>query len=180
MYSLRRSAKSNEKMAPEEVDVLAALKLYTDNTEDGRADLFDFVSTKVLYERYIKHYDQWVDTWDAPERLSIRQFGAALRRVFPELESDETRRVRRRYAGRMAWGYIGMKGPESIRLHKNPGRPKVKHGDDETAPAPADLQREVPLDSGPTSYSAGDEADQPGVQSSDGSGVHASVEENPE
>jgi hypothetical protein len=133
-YNLRRKSKHPSRLTPEEDDVQTALAFYTD--EEGKADLRDFVPTRILWETYEAWINQFVRTPEDPATLTRRQFGAALARVFPELE-DRSRRVKRTYEGRVEWGYVGLKGPRSIRSHEHSGRPSKHVNNDQTAaPAP--------------------------------------------
>jgi hypothetical protein len=95
-------------LTAEERDVQAALRSYA-----GSGAGTDWVPTAVLYRAYRLWFAQQNrPSFDplGPARLTPRQFGAALRRVFPLI-----RRVRRREAKRLRWGYAGLSGPLSLR-----------------------------------------------------------------
>jgi len=121
-------------MAPEEEDVAAALREYT--TDPDVVTPRDFVPTHMLYQLYRDYVARYASDPDAPKPLNNRSFGAALIRVFPDLDEKdpETRcnpnRVRRIYNGKQCWGYMGIKGPLSIKSHPGPGRPRIKDVDE--------------------------------------------------
>jgi hypothetical protein len=112
----------------EEEDVARALREYTADPEQVHPA--DFVPTSVLYQAYRDYVGQFTRYPDDPATLNTRQFGAALLRVFPDLDEwDEDlkrnpNRVQRRYHGKKKWGYLGVKGPLSIRTQDEPGRPR--------------------------------------------------------
>ena len=95
-------------LLPEEEDVHAALSSYT---SEG-ATRADWVSTDALWCAYRnwRALHRWRFDPDAPTPLTHRQFGRAIRRVFPNAE-----RCFRTYHGERRWGYCYLRGPESIR-----------------------------------------------------------------
>ena len=97
-------------LLPEERDVQAALAEYI---TEGATEA-DWVASYMLYSIYLRWRGEhrWRYDPDHPERLTRRQFGRAIRRVFPDVK-----RCRRRYHGKQAWGYCGLFGPESTRSH---------------------------------------------------------------
>ncbi len=96
-------------LAPEERDAKAALRAYV-----VTGDATEWTPTATLYgvyRRWHAEQDQRCrNDPERPDRLTPRQFGAALRRVFPL-----ACRVRRRVAKRLLWGYAGLSGPLTIR-----------------------------------------------------------------
>lgn len=96
-------------LTPEEQHVAASLRGYSDDPAAG-ATAADWVPTWLLLHAYwrwrAKH--RWRFDPDAPDRLTLRQFGRAVRRIFPHAQ-----RCRRRYCGRSAWGYAHLSGPDS-------------------------------------------------------------------
>lgn len=133
MYPLERSKKPTDILLPEEEDVQRALREYTADPNESHPA--DFVPLKVLYRVYRDYIGQFIRYPDDPDTLSIRQFGAALLRVFPELDDYDPdikrnpNKVQRRYHGKKAWGYIGLSGPLSVRTRDEPGRPSNDPGD---------------------------------------------------
>jgi hypothetical protein len=125
-YDNRRSAKDPDRLTPEEFEVQQAL-----NKAEYRFDPYQvqmFVPTKVLfqvYRRYIAGLRYRGDGYDVPVDLSIRQFGAALNRVYPEPE-----KVRRTWHGKRCWGYLGIIGPETLQTQDERGRPRHDTEDD--------------------------------------------------
>jgi hypothetical protein len=140
-YQMQKRRKDSNFLTPEELDVQEALKVY--KTVDHGADYFDWVSSDQLYETYRAYFNSRLHQPDDPELLKIREFGAALRRVFPEFEDDDERRVKVTINGKRRWGFTGINGPGSVRINPQRGRPKGTH---KAAPAPAKVQRryEVP------------------------------------
>jgi hypothetical protein len=130
-YDLRRSKKEDDYLTPEEEDVQRALKDYTDDF-DLVDEVHDFVPTRILYETYLAFIHQSRRFPDDPETLTLRQFGAALLRVFPNLaETDwtgESSRRRHMVDGRREWGYLGLRGPRSVKVRDDRGRPRI-HAD---------------------------------------------------
>lgn len=94
-------------LTPEEQDARTALVDYT--SED--ATCADWVPTTVLYRIY-RHWrgaNRWRHDPEAPPPLTPRQFGRAIRRLFPAAT-----RCRRRYHGKEHYGYCHITGPECI------------------------------------------------------------------
>ena len=117
----------------EEKDVARALSEYTTDTREVHPD--DFTPIRVLYQTYRDHIARFLNDPTSPDPLDIRSFGAALMRVFPDLDDYDPaiggnpNKVRRRYHGKKMWGYMGLKGPLSLRTHGIPGRPKHDYED---------------------------------------------------
>jgi hypothetical protein len=121
MYPMQRQAherRFRNQLSSEECDIVEALKDYTTNS--GIATSQDFVPLFILYDLYKRTHFSFSHL-DEAVLLTPQQFGCAVRRVFPRLESN---RVRRTYNGRREWGYIGLKGPASVRVNEGPGRPR--------------------------------------------------------
>jgi hypothetical protein len=116
-YPLRNKFKG-EALWPEEEQVQAALAAYTFDTDE--TDALDFMPTAVLYDVYLKYFGQFVKSADRPEMLNPQKFGVALRRVFALTQERQTQR---RVMGKPMMGYIGVKGPGSIRSQNGPGNP---------------------------------------------------------
>lgn len=95
-------------LTPEEKDVKKALSAYSTADASG----FDWVAVAELYRRYcdwrLRAYQKYDP--DGYPLLTIRQFGRAVRRVFPKLN----RLHRRSFQGVQLWGYAGLRGPDSI------------------------------------------------------------------
>jgi hypothetical protein len=113
--------------------VRQALSGYSDDPEG--AEPTDFTPTAVLYAAYCA----WCNSFDVFGRdsrfLSVREFGAALVRVFPNLDDGfrGSTRTRRRVNGVLTYGYCGLKGPGSVTTYDRPGNPKLSPA---KAPAP--------------------------------------------
>lgn len=126
-YDPRRKWKVPEVLTDEEEDVEWALQQYTADPEVAHPD--DFVPTKVLYRIYCRAMREYSRDPDANEPLDISSFGATIPRVFSDLDNadpelgDNPNKVRRRYHGKLMWGYRGLKGPESVRTRDYVGRP---------------------------------------------------------
>jgi hypothetical protein len=104
-------------LTPEEQDVAAALRAYSDDPAQS-ATHADWVPTTLLLRTY-RHWlavHRWRFDPDAPERLTPRQFGRAVRRVFPRVQ-----RCKRSVAARQQYGYKQLVGPESIRSRRLAG-----------------------------------------------------------
>lgn len=133
VYDTRRKAKPAEALTPEEEDVQRALHEYT--ADPTRVSPADFVPISVLYSVYRRYVGQFVRYPDDPDTLNLRSFGAALLRVFPDLDDwdpdlkQNPNKVRRTYHGKRMWGYMGMWGPLSIESRDMPGRPSRDPGD---------------------------------------------------
>lgn len=85
-----------------------------------------FTPTEVLYRLYREYIGSF--TYRDPEvtELSKRQFGAALRRVYPfDEEGPDPYRVYRTVHGKRCWGYLGLVGPETIETSDERGRPTI-------------------------------------------------------
>jgi len=97
-------------LTPEERDVQAALRRYSDDPNQGATDA-EWTPTAMLYRAYVIWLAQhrWRFDPDAPDRLTPRQFGRAIRRVFPNVS-----RCHRSYHGQAQWGYSHIIGPESL------------------------------------------------------------------
>ena len=127
-YDPRRSQKCEDFLTEEEEDVMRALSDYTMDPAKG-ASTDDFVSIDALYQRYLDYMRFYCNDPDSGEPMDRRCFGAALRRVFPELEDNDpdarhpqsSYKVRRMYDGRRRWGYFHMLGPESVKSRDEPG-----------------------------------------------------------
>jgi hypothetical protein len=118
MYPIQGKLRPAETLLPEEQQVIKALRHYCFDLE--RTTCRDFTPTFVLYEAYRKLRAEYIDSADAPDLLNPTQFGIALRRVF---EIDAERKAHRRYQGKMRWGYLGVKGPDSAIVQRGPGNP---------------------------------------------------------
>jgi len=103
-------------LLPEEYQVMRALRDYSFNASSR-----DFTPTHVLYEAYLELNQQYIGGIDSPQRLNATQFGIIVRKVF---EIEPERKTKRWYKGHRVYGYLGVKGPDSIILeHEGPGRP---------------------------------------------------------
>jgi hypothetical protein len=102
------SRQAGPNLTPEEMDAATALRRY----HAKGATQFDWTPTAVLYRAYRDWWAEhrWQSQFDpeAPARLTRRQFGRAVRRVFPSAH-----RRRRTFHGRQQWGYAGILGPWS-------------------------------------------------------------------
>lgn len=119
-YQLQRKGKPAECWLPEEQQVFEALRAFTFDPE--RTRITDFTPTRVMYETYRQFVDSTPDRPDAPEVLNLKQFGAALNRVF---RLDDSRWSRRHVGGRRVNGYIFVRGPGSVIAHAGPGNPNL-------------------------------------------------------
>lgn len=133
-YDNRRSRKLPEVFTPEEEDVAAALREYT--ADPDKTDARDFMPSKLLYQIYREYVAHTSNDPGSPGMLGPAQFGAALIRVFPDLDDWRepgqrlcNAKVRRRINKKRVWGYQGMKGPLSIRTQTEPGRPPLEQPD---------------------------------------------------
>ena len=97
-------------LTPEEQDLAAALRDYSDRPEDGASGA-TWVPTEVLRRLYMhwRGWHRWRYDPEAPARLTKRQFGRAVVRVFPNAA-----RRRRRASGRLQWGYAHLIGPDAM------------------------------------------------------------------
>lgn len=100
-------------------DLRLTLAAYSD--DPGRADHFDYISTKILHRVYCEGRARAYSRRDplrpfAP--LTLSEFGVLLRRVFPRAE-----RRKRESDGRQTWGYSHIAGPLSIRTGEQRGIP---------------------------------------------------------
>ena len=116
-YDLRRGMKPENSLTEEEFDVQQALREYTADPDVAHPN--DFVPTEVLYRIYRDYAARFASDPDAPKPLTKRQFGAALLRVFPDLDERDPElgdcicHVRRTYDGKLKCGYRGLSGPLS-------------------------------------------------------------------
>lgn len=133
-YPTKRSSKPDE-LLPEEQEVVAALSAYETVFDNDDISLDEFVTTHDLYETYRRHalavHSQpgfgVADPEEAPIILAQRQFGAAIRRVWPGIEAYKVYRMK---DGRRQWGFVGVRGPESITVQDNPGRGRKRDSDE--------------------------------------------------
>jgi hypothetical protein len=129
MYYLKKRRRPEDDLTPEEQEVQRALSDYVHL--DNGASITDFVPTRILYQLYREYRVRFTDEYSDAVELTPRQFGAALCRVYPHLDDDrEAHRVRREYAGKRMWGYIGLKGPLSIKARDQAGRPQTHDVED--------------------------------------------------
>jgi hypothetical protein len=99
-------------LTPEEEDVTKALWEY--NTAEARRA--DWVPVPILYRVYrswYAHHHRGCFEQDKPECLTIRQFGRAVNRIFPDVK-----RCKRRYAGREHYGFSHLAGPLVIQSNE--------------------------------------------------------------
>jgi hypothetical protein len=134
-YRLQRRLKSDEYLTPEEVDVKSALRDYV-SFSDG-ATVSDWCPLAPLYRQYLESIADRPYDPEGPDRLNIRQFGAALLRVYPDLDALDEKgnrvyRVQQTVAAKRVWGYLGLKGPHSLIARESRGRPRHDN-------APADI-----------------------------------------
>lgn len=133
-YDARMKYKSEDWYEPEEADVAMALKDYKGLlTSPDEVDLQDFMPTFRLYYLYREYMLRQNLSLEPREVLGPKKFGAALAQVFPHLQDRERssqtgrlirpHRTRARYHGKTVWGYLGIKGPDSIRVYGERGRP---------------------------------------------------------
>lgn len=103
------SRRTEPELTPEEQDVATALSDYSDQPADGACPAV-WVPTEQLYRLYMlwtaEH--RWRRGMGGVDRITRRQFGRALPRVFPLAT-----RCRRRNCGRNAWGYSHLIGPDA-------------------------------------------------------------------
>src|ERR1700733_536061 len=80
-------------LTPEEIDVRASLRRYS----TAGASEFDWVPVAILYRAYRNWcaLHRWQLDFDAPQKLTVRQFGRAVRRGF-----KTTRPGKRSYFGK--------------------------------------------------------------------------------
>lgn len=93
-------------LTPEERDVRTALAAYG----TAGASCCDWCPTAALRQAYHDWHARtyWRGESDVPPRLTVRQFGRAVRRVFPGVQR------RKRAYGKRQWGYAGLTGPMSV------------------------------------------------------------------
>jgi hypothetical protein len=91
----------------EEKDVAAALRRYGSTNAIG----FDWTPTAALWRTYLDWWAiyRWRYDPNAPPRLTRRQFGRAVRRIFPGAE-----RRKRSFQAKQQWGYACLIGPWSV------------------------------------------------------------------
>lgn len=133
---MRRKAKPLDMLTEEEKDVqkaLLAAGYESIDTAPGEVSVDDFTPTAILYRVYRQHVAQFSHPFEDVEILSYRKFGSVMARVFPHLEDQfingrgrltREYRARRSYHGERCWGYLGIKGPESIKSYSEAGRPR--------------------------------------------------------
>ena len=128
-YPMKRGNKPDE-LLPEELEVAQALREYETVLDDGDIPLNEFVTIHDLHKAYLVHYAishtrskfAAMDPEEVPVKLSHRQFGVALRRVWPGIEAYK---VYRMVNGKRRWGFVGVRGPESITVSSDTGRPRT-------------------------------------------------------
>jgi len=76
-----------------------------------RATNYDWTPAVCLWRSYCDWWaaNRWRYDPNSPPKLTRRQFGRAVRRLFPSV-----RRRKRSFQGRPQWGYAGLIGPESV------------------------------------------------------------------
>lgn len=138
-YDLREHRKNPDYLTPEEFEVQAALKEAGYKWDEN--ELRSFIPTRVLYQVYRRHIaGKTYRHLDGVEDLTLSQFGAALGRIYPGLnERGDTRdsrgrprsmrRVKRRWRGVSAWGYVGFTGPDCEMSRDERGRPRIEDED---------------------------------------------------
>lgn len=130
-YELRRSRKPTDTLTDEEWEVAQALKEYIWQP-DQRLDFTPIMEMYNCYRRYVgrqAYRDPFTQT------LSVRQFGAALQRIYPfDEEGPNPFKVRRTYHGKRVWGYLGLVGPLTIQSRDVCGKVPIgnKYVDDES------------------------------------------------
>jgi hypothetical protein len=114
---------------PEEREAKAALAHYTDDPAQG-VSTSHWIPTALLYRSYLSwrasKYQRF--NLDAPDKLTARQFGRALRRIFPRAI-----RRKRSYHGQQQWGYSHLHGSNSV---LSPDPRKRRKGQPVAGPAP--------------------------------------------
>lgn len=103
---------------PEERDVQAAL---VDYSTAGTTSL-DWSPATILYRRYLDWYARtyWAEP-DCPLPLRVRQFGRAIRRLFPAVKRCKRAAARRK----RQWGYAFLVGPYSV-VTRPPRKPAAR------------------------------------------------------
>ena len=103
-YTSRHAGPS---LTVEEQDVQQALAGYT----AAGTTQFDWTPTAALWLAYRNWWaaNRWRYDPDAPPRLTVRQFGWAVRRIFPGID-----RCKRSYHGSRQWGFAYLAGPLSV------------------------------------------------------------------
>lgn len=114
-------------MIPEEAAVWQSLKeagyryiSFCDPTDEMAPTVFDVTPVVTLYATY-KQYARQHQEPDIDE-LTIQQFGVA----FNAVTEETLKKVRRRIAGKLVWGYAGVSGPGSHRTRLRSGRPRLR------------------------------------------------------
>jgi len=94
-------------LIPEEHDVATALAAYA----RAQATFRDWVPTSALWRAYCdwRACYRWRRDDEQAPALTVRQFGRAVRRVFPGVH-----RCKRSFHGKQQWGYATLCGPESV------------------------------------------------------------------
>ena len=126
-YDVRRKiAKQwSNSMIPEEAAVWHSLQLagyryisFCDPSDEMAPTIFDMTPVTTLYYVYKvyarRHQEPGVD------ELTIQQFGVA----FNAVTEGTLKKVRRRIAKKLVWGYSGVSGPGSHRTRIKVGRPR--------------------------------------------------------
>lgn len=103
-YTSRHSGRT---LTAEEADVAASLRSYA----TAGASEQDWTPTAALWRSYRDWWglNRWRIDPDLPARLTVRQFGRAVRRIF----AGACRR-KRSFHGKPQWGYSRLSGPESV------------------------------------------------------------------
>lgn len=141
-YPTQKYLKPRYRLTPEEEEVRQALIQYSDDPD--QASLSDFTPSEVLFDTYMNHVNQYARTFKDPAILTRSQLGAAVRRVFANLEAYPHLYGQRTVNGTRVCGFAGLKGPESTRVQTRPGNPRWK-----AAPVPASVPRGEEGDPGP-------------------------------
>jgi len=116
---MRYTSRATGPLTTEERDVRAALKSYAGS--GGRTDWVPASCIQRVYRTW--HAQQNRPSFDplGPARLTMKQFGRAVCRVYPGV-----RRVRRRVCKRNTWGYAGLAGPLSLKSEWVGRRPATR------------------------------------------------------
>ena len=126
MYQMRKKLKDQHYLTPEEIDVQTALKDYT--VLETFSFPTEWVASAKLYDTYLTWFNKRLSVNGDAELLKVREFGAALRRVFPQLEDDDERRCCLTPPnGKRQLGFLGMRGPGASTINPHRGRPKGSH-----------------------------------------------------
>src|SRR5688500_10611276 len=122
------TSREGGQLTAEERDVAAALCGYTTTG----ATYVDWTPTAALWRAYCDWWarNRWRYDPNAPPRLRVRQFGRAVRRLFPGMQ-----RRKRSFHGRQQWGYAPLCGSESVLT------PSAQGGKKYPSPAPLTVDR---------------------------------------